>query len=467
MVTDALAAGFAELLWLDPAVVFDPADVERLRKLAVPFACGVYPWLGRQGLTCEFLPGTTSVQFGKAGGPISIVSCGLGFSLIRREVFEAIANSTPPGTPVAYFGNSDPAATVAEDAVLCERARACGFEIVADTSIRLWRVGPTRLSWEDAGGDRERHANFTLHVHPVSPQAQPIRRYLLVKAHVGFGDRLQCLSHAIQYAAKYGRILCVDWRDSIWSDGSVDFHTYFDLCGVPTISLSELLGLPLRDVYPLAWANQIDRPADANFTYRGEYACQLEDADHAAELIVYSSVGLRTYYASNLSLLRVKAEYRNLIVKQLRRYAAFHTVVHLRGTDRVPVEKHAEYVAAVTGQMTGQGRQEPVLVVTDCFPMFKLFRAEFETAVLRTPNLEGLDPGVGTHFGGAGDKHASNVELLTDFFLLVYAAHCYHDPETCFSKMARVIRCGDFPSILGYEPVAARPTAARPSGIPG
>ncbi len=53
----------------------------------------------------------------------------------------------------------------------------------------------------------------------------PACRYLLVKAHVGFGDRHQCLSHAMQYAVKYGRILCVDWGDSVWSDGTVDFHT--------------------------------------------------------------------------------------------------------------------------------------------------------------------------------------------------------------------------------------------------
>src|SRR5262245_63335945 len=58
MVADALASGFAEFLWLDPAVVFDPADIERLRGHHLPFACGVYPASGTTAVVCEFPPGT-------------------------------------------------------------------------------------------------------------------------------------------------------------------------------------------------------------------------------------------------------------------------------------------------------------------------------------------------------------------------------------------------------------------------
>lgn len=280
----------------------------------------------------------------------------------------------------------------------------------------------------------------------------PTPRYLLVKAHVGFGDRIQCLSHAMQYAVKYGRTLCVDWSDSIWSDGTVDFHTYFDICSVPTILRSELLELPNRSVQPLAWANQLERGADQKFIYKPEYACQLEDEDRPADVIVYASVGLRTFHMSNLSLLRVKREFRNPIVKQLQRYSPFRTVVHLRGTDRVAPERHAAYVAAISDQMSEVNRKEPVLVVTDCLPLFARFRMEFEAAVLRTPLSECPDPNAAIHTRKGGDKHGGNVEMLTDFFLLMYAPRCFHDPETSFSKMARFIREGDYCSILGCDP---------------
>ena len=69
-------------------------------------------------------------------------------------------------------------------------------------------------------------------------------KYLLVKSHVGFADRLQALSHAVHYAFKHDRILCVDWRDTIWSDGVIDFAAFFDTCSVPTISFAELQAAP-------------------------------------------------------------------------------------------------------------------------------------------------------------------------------------------------------------------------------
>ena len=174
MIADALAAGFSELLWLDPAVVFDPADVAKLRALNVPFACGISPWPGRRGLVCEFAAGTESVRFGQGGGPLSVLSCGLGFALIRRDVFEAIAKGTPPNAPVRYFDTGDPNAIRAvEDVAFCARVKACGIAITADTSIRLWRVGPSRQGWEDAGSERERHAGFTLHLRATVPKPTP------------------------------------------------------------------------------------------------------------------------------------------------------------------------------------------------------------------------------------------------------------------------------------------------------
>lgn len=187
----ALAEGFLDLLWLDPSVVFDPSDVERLRLGNAPMVCGVYPWPGRQGLVCEFTSEMTSVQFGRGGGRMPVVSCGLGFSLIRRHVFEAITKQSPAISPTPYFATTVNAACdstairAAEDVSFCKRVRSVGFEIVADTSIRLWRVGPATLGWEDAGGGRERLDDFTLHIHPQTAQkvAAPIKPVQSEAAH--------------------------------------------------------------------------------------------------------------------------------------------------------------------------------------------------------------------------------------------------------------------------------------------
>lgn len=100
-------------------------------------------------------------------------------------------------------------------------------------------------------------------------------RYLLVNAYVGFGDRLQCLSHAIDCAAKFSRTLCIDWSDSIWSDGTLGFETYFDLCNVSTIVPGDSYRLEFECVRPLGWANQLDRRADSNFIHKSPYTCSL------------------------------------------------------------------------------------------------------------------------------------------------------------------------------------------------
>jgi hypothetical protein len=48
-----------------------------------------------------------------------------------------------------------------EDFAFCERARRCGFKVIADTRIRLGHIGRQTYQWEDAGSSRERYASFT------------------------------------------------------------------------------------------------------------------------------------------------------------------------------------------------------------------------------------------------------------------------------------------------------------------
>jgi predicted O-methyltransferase YrrM len=175
--TDALAAGFAELMWIDSDVAFDPDDIARLRAHNLPITCGLYPKKGPRQFACEFLAGTPAIRFGRRGGLMEVRYCGFGFTHTRRAVFETIQSAL--GLPVCnrrfgsplvpYFAPvvvSDPggAWSISEDYAFCERARRCGFRVVADTSVRLWHIGPYRYGWEDAGSDKERFAEYTFHL---------------------------------------------------------------------------------------------------------------------------------------------------------------------------------------------------------------------------------------------------------------------------------------------------------------
>ena len=140
---------------------------------------------------------------GKGGGLVELLYCGTGFMHVRREVYTAIKQKLALPMCNAKFGRpmvpffmpmivNDsrsllPRGTIAaaaqgngaqqagadssipaertywylgDDYAFCERARQCGYKIMADTSIRLWHIGEYAYGWEDAGLDRPRHDSF-------------------------------------------------------------------------------------------------------------------------------------------------------------------------------------------------------------------------------------------------------------------------------------------------------------------
>jgi hypothetical protein len=179
MATDALARGFDELMWIDSDVVFDPDDVGKLRGHDLPLVCGIYAKKSRREFACAFLPETRQVLFGPEGGLVEVLYCGFGFVLTRRSLYETVQDKL--GIPVCnrrfglplvpYFaplvaGAGEEAWYLGEDYAFCERARRCGYRVMADVTVRLWHVGAYRFSWEDAGSDKERFANYTFHIVP-------------------------------------------------------------------------------------------------------------------------------------------------------------------------------------------------------------------------------------------------------------------------------------------------------------
>ena len=170
----ALAEGFDELLWIDSDIAFHPDDVERLRRHGEPFVCGLYVKKGRRELACHLLPGTDTLVFGVAGGLCEVQYAGFGFTLTRRQVYETVRTRlelpecnrrfgerlVPYFQPLVVTDEAGPW-YLGEDYAFCERARRCGFRIMADTRIRLWHVGGYPFSWEDAGSAKERYTTYT------------------------------------------------------------------------------------------------------------------------------------------------------------------------------------------------------------------------------------------------------------------------------------------------------------------
>jgi len=194
MASDAFHDGFAETMFIDTDIGFDADAVERLRSHKLPIVAGLYPQPAARSLACELLPGTDKVVFGEDGGLMEIKYAAAGFLYVRREGYETIRDELKLPLCNTRFGRGawpffqpywveeqktgdrgqeteDRGAREAvrhryltEDFAFCERARQAGLKVMADTTIRLWRVGSYGFGWEDAGNDPERFDTYHFHV---------------------------------------------------------------------------------------------------------------------------------------------------------------------------------------------------------------------------------------------------------------------------------------------------------------
>jgi hypothetical protein len=160
----AIKEGFDETFWIDSDIQFAPEDVERVRGHGLPITTGIVARKGARAIASQALPGTKQLHVGTGGGLVEILYAGAGFLHIRREVYTAMQKTfklplcnAQFGRPMIPFFQPMIRETDAghwylgEDYSFCERARQCGYKIMADTSIRLWHIGEYAYGWEDAG----------------------------------------------------------------------------------------------------------------------------------------------------------------------------------------------------------------------------------------------------------------------------------------------------------------------------
>ncbi len=184
MATDSLIDGYAETMWIDADVGFDPSAVDRLRCHHQPITCGIYSQKGRRALACHIAPTSPAMTFGPSGGVHEILYAATGFLHVRREVYLAVqkqlnlavcnerfGSPTIPFFQPAIRPDGDGEWYLAEDYAFSDRVRRCGIRILADSTIRLWHHGSYAYGWEDAGREMPRFENFTLNFD--KPETEP------------------------------------------------------------------------------------------------------------------------------------------------------------------------------------------------------------------------------------------------------------------------------------------------------
>lgn len=246
-------------------------------------------------------------------------------------------------------------------------------------------------------------------------------KYLLVKAWLGFGDRLQGLKMCVKYAQQHNRAILIDWSDSIWSHSEESFYTYFDL-KMPTFKLPLDSGL---SVYPESWKDKLDKTLTEEMLNAGIDYGQL-DKPFNEDIIVYCCVGYRSVYNDSkffTNVFRViHPEILRKVHQRRNQYNLSNKIgVHLRGTDRATEINKLNRFRGIKLRMTGLGllSGQEFIAVSDDQDFTKMWKANF-----KFPLLTEIIPGgsQGNHRISSDSlnisKHDLNIDMLVDFFTL-------------------------------------------------
>lgn len=151
-----MGANSSHLLFIDSDIEFNPQDIIEMLKSDKDVICGVYPKKAYPiGWPVNYLPDTQNNIPCDGQGNVEISEGPTGFMLIKRRVFDALAERHPEahyraiqndGTTVetvAFFdcGKSPDGRYLSEDFFFCQRWREAGGSVWAATTVNLRHHG--------------------------------------------------------------------------------------------------------------------------------------------------------------------------------------------------------------------------------------------------------------------------------------------------------------------------------------
>ena len=259
-------------------------------------------------------------------------------------------------------------------------------------------------------------------------------KYLIVKGWLGFGDRLQSLKMCVAYAQKYNLQIYVDWRDPLWSHGSEDFYTYFNLL-MPTFNLSDLP--EDATYYPPYWKGHLNEQITYEFmnVHKDDnLTLNILDNPFDADVIVYSCNGTRSVYPDSSFFANVFRVIDPRILNGVKRHSQAYPLqtswgVHIRGTDRLKSHKRMFNIQAMVLNLVTQGgmNKQHIVVVSDDKENAQIIKNYYPNAYMVSSFA--TNSTTGTHMLTKDQlsisKDQLNVEMLIDFFVLAKCERVY------------------------------------------
>jgi hypothetical protein len=267
-------------------------------------------------------------------------------------------------------------------------------------------------------------------------------KYLVVKGWLGFGDRMECLQMAVEFALKFNLQIYVDWRDSIWTHGDEDFYTYFKLVNIPV--LNSLNDIPEdATVYPAFWKGKLHQQLSNEFfneNIKEDMHIGLLKQEYPADVIVSSLFHRKIY--SDLKFFAdvfrvIDPNIKSKINERKQKLPLENAWgIHIRGTDRTNSRNRDLAIQSLAANVTMRGGLNGVKMVAvsddkECLAVWKRFYPNTIVASELSISQSSLK---GNHNLSKDalsvSKYEMNVDMLTDFFTLASCSQIFSTFKT-------------------------------------
>jgi hypothetical protein len=267
-------------------------------------------------------------------------------------------------------------------------------------------------------------------------------KYLVVKGWLGFGDRMESLQMAVDFALKHKLQIYVDWRDSMWTHGTEDFYTYFKLVNIPV--LNSLNDIPEdATFYPTFWKGKLNQHLSTEFfneNMKEDMHIGQLNKEYPADVIV-STLNNRiiyndlTFFANVFRVIdpNVKAK---LSERKQKLPLSNAWGIHIRGTDRTNSKNRDLAIQSIASNVTTMGGLNGVKMIAvsddkECLAVWRRFYPETIIASELSISQNSLKGNHNLSKDVLGvSKYEMNVDMLTDFFTLASCSRIFSTFKT-------------------------------------
>jgi hypothetical protein len=255
-------------------------------------------------------------------------------------------------------------------------------------------------------------------------------KYLVVKGWLGFGDRLESLKMAVEFAQRFNLKIYVDWSDSMWCHQNESFYTYFKLLMPSLQSLDEIPSG--ATVFPEYWKHHMKEPITQQLVEdQKKYGLTLGilNKEYPADVIVYSCIGNRLLYPNSEFFAKVFRVVEPTILSKIRERKQKYPIeqswgIHIRGTDRLRPHKRMLSVQSLVSLVVNHGAMNgpKMTVVSDDKENALMWKRFYPNSFLASELSLQQDSLAGNHNLSKDklkfSKHEMNIDMLVDFFTL-------------------------------------------------